>query len=67
VANDKGKGMETKPPSEAKDTAKAKEATNKAKETEAKTKEIDSKAKTPLPLSRARKKTLFLRRPRLSN
>ena len=67
MAKNKGKGKETKPPSEAKDAAKAKEAANKAKETKAKTKEIDSKGKTPLPLSRARKKTLLLRRPRLSN
>ena len=45
VAKDKGKGKETKPPSEAEVAAKAKEATIKAKETDAKTKEIDPKAK----------------------
>ena len=42
---DKGKGEGTKPLSEAKDAAKAKEAKVKAKEAEAKTKEIDPKAK----------------------
>ena len=45
MAKDKGKGKETKPPSEAKDAAKAKEAATKAKETEAKTKKVDPKAK----------------------
>ena len=45
VAKDKGKGKEIKPPSEAKDAAKAKEVAVKAKETEAKTKEVDPKAK----------------------
>ena len=45
MAKDKGKGKETKPPSEAKDVAKAKEVAVKAKETEAKTKEVDPKAK----------------------
>ena len=45
VAKDKDKGKETKPPSEAKDAAKAKEVAVKAKETEAKTKEVDPKAK----------------------
>ena len=44
-AKDKGKGKGTKPPSEAKDAAKAKEAEAKAKEVEAKTKEADPKAK----------------------
>ena len=44
-AKDKGKGKGTKPPSEAKDPAKAKEAEAKAKEVEAKTKEADPKAK----------------------
>ena len=39
MAKDKGKGKETKSPSEAKDTA------NKARGTEAKTKEINPKAK----------------------
>ena len=48
VAKDKDKGKETKPPSEAKDAAKAKEAAAKAKETEAKTKEVDPKAKNVL-------------------
>ena len=45
VAKDKGKGKETKPPSEARDVAKAKEVAVKAKETKAKTKEVDPKAK----------------------
>ena len=45
VAKDKGKGKETKPPSKAKDVAKAKEVAVKEKETEAKTKEVDPKAK----------------------
>ena len=44
-AKDKGKGKGTKPPSEAKDTAKAKEAEAKAKEVEAKTKEANPKVK----------------------
>ena len=44
-AKDKGKGKGTKPSSEAKDAAKAKEAVAKAKEVEAKTKEADPKAK----------------------
>ena len=44
-AKDKGKSKGTKPPSEAKDAAKAKEAEAKAKEVEAKTKEADPKAK----------------------
>ena len=50
-AKDKGKGKETKPPSEAKDAVEAKDATKakevktKAKEAEAKTKEADPKAK----------------------
>ncbi|XP_030930486.1 MARCKS-related protein 1-A-like [Quercus lobata] len=42
---DKGKGKEKKPSSEAKDTAKDKEAAAKVKEAEAKTKEADPKAK----------------------
>ena len=45
MAKDKGKGKEAKPPSEAEDATKAKEAAIKAKETEAKTKEVDPKAK----------------------
>ena len=45
MAKDKGKGEETKPPLEAKDAAKAKEAIAKEKETEAKTNEVDPKAK----------------------
>ena len=40
----KGKGTRTKPPLEAKDATKAKEAEAKAKEVEAKTKEADLKA-----------------------
>ena len=50
MAKDKGKdkGKETKPPSEAKDVAKAKEVAVKAKKTEAKTKEVDPKAKNVL-------------------
>ena len=49
VAKDKGKGKETKPPSETKDAAKAKEVAAKAKKIEAKTKEVDPKAKdTPI-------------------
>ena len=44
-AKDKGKGKGTKPPSEAKDAAKAKEAEAKAKKAEAKTKKADPKAK----------------------
>ena len=40
----KGKGTRTKPPLEAKDATKAKEAEAKAKEVEAKTKEADPKA-----------------------
>ena len=44
-AKDKGKGKGTKPSSEVKDAAKAKEAATKAKEVEAKTKEADPKAK----------------------
>ena len=43
-AKDKGKGKGTKPSSEAKDAAKAKEAAAKAKEVVAKTKEADPKA-----------------------
>ena len=42
---DKGKGKATKPPSEAKNAAKAKEAEAKAKEVKAKTIEADPKAK----------------------
>ena len=42
---DKGKAKRTKPPSEAKDVAKAKEAAAKAKEVETKIKEVDPKAK----------------------
>ena len=41
MAKDKGKGKEVKPPSEAKDAAKAKDATIKAKEAEARSKEAD--------------------------
>ena len=48
MAKDKGKGKQIKPPSKAKDAAKAKEAAAKAKETEAKTKEVDPKAKDAL-------------------
>ena len=44
-AEDKGKGKWTKPLSEAKDAAKAKEAEAKAKEAEAKIKEADPKVK----------------------
>ena len=44
MAKDKGKGKEIKPPSEAEDAAKAKEAANKARGTEAKTKEINPMA-----------------------
>ena len=45
---DKGKGKRTKPFSEDKDAAKAKEAAAKVKEAEAKTKEVDPKAKDAL-------------------
>ena len=45
MAKDKGKGKETKPPSEAKDATKAKDTEVKVKEAEAKSKETDSKAK----------------------
>ena len=48
MAKDKGKGKKTKPPSEAKDAAKAKEAATKAKETETKTKETNPKARGTL-------------------
>ena len=44
-AKDKGKGKGSKPPSNAKDAAKAKEAEAKAKEAEAKIKKVDPKAK----------------------
>ena len=44
-ARDKGKGKGSEPPSDAKDTAKAKEAEAKAKEAEAKIKKVDPKAK----------------------
>ena len=44
-AKDKGKDKGTKPPSEAKNAAKAKEAKAKAKEAKAKTKEASPKAK----------------------
>ena len=49
MAKDKGKGKETKPPSEAKDVAV------KAKEVEAKSKEADPKAKDA-PVSQPSKK-----------
>ena len=52
---DKGKGEEAKPPSEAKDAAKAKDAAVKAKEAEAKSKEADPKAKDA-PTSQPSKK-----------
>ena len=45
MAKDKGKGKETKPPSEAKDAANAKDTAAKAKVAEAKSKEVDPKAK----------------------
>ena len=45
MAKNKGKGKEAKPPSRAKDAAKAKDVTVKAKEVEAKSKEADAKAK----------------------
>ena len=48
VAKDKGKGKETKPPSEAKNAAKAEDATVKAKEAETRSKEADPKAKDAL-------------------
>ena len=41
----KDKDKETKPPSEAKDAAKSRDAVVKAKETEARSKEADPKAK----------------------
>ena len=44
-ARDKGKGKGSKPPSDAKDAAKAKEVEAKAKEAEAKIKEADPKTK----------------------
>ena len=53
VAKDKDK--ETKPPSEAKDAAKSKDAVVKAKETEARSKEADPKAKDA-PTSQSSKK-----------
>ena len=43
MAKDKGKGKETKPPSEAKDAAKAKDTTAKAKDAAAKAKETETK------------------------
>ena len=64
-AKDKGKG--TKPPSDVKDAAEAKEVEANAKEAKAKTKEADPKAKDTLNTSKARKKLLLLRRPRLNN
>ena len=63
-AKDKGKG--TKPPSDVKDAAEAKEVEANAKEAKAKTKEADPKAKDTLNTSKARKKLLLLRRPRLN-
>ena len=50
MAKDKGKVKETKPSSEAKNAAKAKDAAAKVKEAEAKSKEIDPKA-TDAPAS----------------
>ena len=48
MAKDKGKSKETKPPSEAKDATKAKDAAAKAKETETKPNEADPRAKDTL-------------------
>ena len=45
VDKDNGNSKETKPPSKAKDAAKAKDVTIKAKEAEAKSKEADPKTK----------------------
>ena len=45
MAKDKGKGKETKPCSEAKDAAEAKDATTKAKEVEFNSKEADPEDK----------------------
>ena len=45
MAKDKGKGKEPKPPSEAKDAAKAKDVVVKAKKAEARSKEANPKAK----------------------
>ena len=45
MAKDKSKGKETKPFSEAEDTAEAKDAGVKVKEAEARSKEADPKAK----------------------
>ena len=45
MAKDKGKGKETKPFSEAEDTAEAKDTGVKAKKAEARSKEADPKAK----------------------
>ena len=55
VAKDKGKGKDTKPPSEAKDAAKAKDAAARVKEAEAKSREADPKAKDA-PVSQPSKK-----------
>ena len=56
-AKDKGKG--TKPPSEAKDAAKAKEVRAKAKEVEAETKEVDPKTKDNPTIQQSQKKALL--------
>ena len=45
MAKDKGKGKETKPPSEAKNAAKAEDATVKVKEAETRSKEATPKVK----------------------
>ena len=55
MAKDKGKGKDTKPPSEAKDAAKAKDAAARVKEAEAKSREADPKAKDA-PVSQPSKK-----------
>ena len=67
MAKDKGKGKETKPPSEAEDAAKAKEAAIKAKEIETKTKEIDPKAKDISASQMSKKEDPHPPKPRLSN
>ena len=55
MAKDKGKVKGTKPPSEAKDAAKAKEVEAKAKEAKAKTKEVDLKAKDAPTIQQSQK------------
>ena len=51
MTKDKGKGKETKTPSEAKDAAKAENAAVKEKEAESKSKEADPKATDAKPFN----------------